>query len=113
MTVFRAIRPLQQPRLLSGSFAEEKRRQLVSGAVAEGKPHLFLSAGDVAKLLNVGVTTVQRWRRKGELIPFVQIGNGKRSTFGYAKEDVMAFMEEKGDWQMPPWANPEAVDGAA
>jgi excisionase family DNA binding protein len=77
------------------------------------KPHLFLSAGDVAKMLNVGVTTVQRWRRKGELVPFVQIGNGKRSTFGYAKEDVMAFMEEKGDWQMPPWANPEAVEGAA
>lgn len=52
----------------------------------------ILSIGEVAKLLNVTVTTLRRWDQKGLLKAFRPTERSKRR---YQKKDIEAFINKR------------------
>ncbi len=49
----------------------------------------LLNEHEVAKILNVKVPTLRRWRWAGSDLPFVKIGSAVR----YRQDDIAAFIE--------------------
>jgi excisionase family DNA binding protein len=60
------------------------------GEVANTESHNVLSIQEVAKLLNVPVSTIYAWKRRGEGPPYYKIGRKLR----YRKSDARKWLAE-------------------
>jgi excisionase family DNA binding protein len=60
------------------------------GEVANSESHNVLSIQEVAKLLNVPVSTIYGWKRRGEGPPYYKVGRKLR----YRKSDARKWLAE-------------------
>jgi hypothetical protein len=69
-----------------GEVIEDTRRKLEEAVISE-KAETYPTPKQVAEMLNVDLTTIWRWKRKGYLIP-IEVGGKRR----YKMSDIKAIL---------------------
>ena len=56
-------------------------------------PEALLTPHEVAAEWGIKVKTLEMWRFNGEKLPFVKMGDGRKSIVRYRRKDIAAFVE--------------------
>jgi len=66
----------------------------------------LLTAGEVARLLNVHINTVRNWSNLGVL---KSIRIGPRNDRRFREKDILTFLEQTGNGNIDPESNEQAT----